>query len=1053
MDAILKLDELNVATLDQVTLMVYKGTPAQRAEAQRVLAQFQELPDAWTRVDRILRESQSQATKFFALQVLQPVVQYRWKALPQAQREAIKAFILDKVVSISSKEETLRSESLYLKKLNEVLVSIIKQDWPNNWGSFVQDITTSSKTNEALCENNMVILKLLSEEIFDFSDTMTRAKTSELKEQFSKEFAMIYQLCDLVLSNSTNEQLLVVSLKTLLCFLSWIPVGYIFETSMVDLLLKKFFPVPSFRNTALACLTEIAALKLDSTFDIRFVQFFVSFMQVITAMIPITTDIAAAYKRGTPADQRFINNLAMFFTSFFGAHLATIEAQQQAHRLVVEAHQYLALISMVDDEETFKICVEYWKELAADLYDDSSAVPAGSGALMLSMGGANAARRAMYDPVLCGVRTAMISRMAKPEEVLLVEDENGEMIREEYPDSEAIILYNNMRETLIYLTHLNPANTIEIMTAKLHKQVSGTGWSRTDLNTLCWAIGSISGAQNEDGERKFLVLVLKDLLSMCEFIHGKDNKAAIASNIMYIVGQYPRFLRAHWTFLKTVIRKLFEFMHEEHPGVKDMACDTFLKISKSCHHKFVVKQAMETQPFINELLMDLPKIIMDLEASHIQVFYEAVALMISAEPNEQLKAELIRQLMALPNGQWEAVMANAQQNIDYLQDVQTAKTIVLNLKTNVRVAASLKTSYKHQLAPIFFKALHIYGAYSRAVSNAVAAEGARATYLATIRSYRAVKRESLRLFRTYIENATNVEEVAKDFVPPLLQAVLVDYSQNIDEAKDPEVLSLMTAIVTSLKDHILGSIQNIYACIFECTLAMIKNNFEDHPEHRVNFFNLIRAINKHCFQAFFTIPPEMFKLTIDSVVWAMKHTARNIADTGIYTLIELWEKIQQSNAANAFYKTFLISLLQDLFVVMTDTFHKSGFTMQATMIMYIVLAVKSGRVSVPLWNEGAAQFPNNTVFLLNFIGNLIGEAFRNLSKQQVEDFTKGLFVHCENPTAFKQHLRDFLVDLKEFQEADNSELFREEAEQNSKNVLNKRMQVPGLVRGEMEDGP
>lgn len=32
---------------------------------------------------------------------------------------------------------------------------------------------------------------------------------------------------------------------------------------------------------------------------------------------------------------------------------------------------------------------------------------------------------------------------------------------------------------------------------------------------------------------------------------------------MYIVGQYPRFLRAHWKFLKTVVNKLFEFMHGE----------------------------------------------------------------------------------------------------------------------------------------------------------------------------------------------------------------------------------------------------------------------------------------------------------------------------------------------------------------------------------------------------------------------------------------------------------------------------------------------------------
>ena len=82
------------------------------------------------------------------------------------------------------------------------------------------------------------------------------------------------------------------------------------------------------------------------------------------------------------------------------------------------------------------------------------------------------------------------------------------------------------------------------------------------------AIGSISGSMDEQQENQFLVTVIRDLLNLCEVTRGKDNKAVIASNIMYVVGQYPRFLRAHWKFLKTVVNKLFEFMHELHPGVQ-----------------------------------------------------------------------------------------------------------------------------------------------------------------------------------------------------------------------------------------------------------------------------------------------------------------------------------------------------------------------------------------------------------------------------------------------------------------------------------------------------
>ena len=70
----------------------------------------------------------------------------------------------------------------------------------------------------------------------------------------------------------------------------------------------------------------------------------------------------------------------------------------------------------------------------------------------------------------------------------------------------------------------------------------------------------------------------------CPWIY---DQAIIASNIMYVVGQYPRFLRAHWKFLKTVVNKLFEFMHETHEGVQDMACDTFIKISLKCRRQFV----------------------------------------------------------------------------------------------------------------------------------------------------------------------------------------------------------------------------------------------------------------------------------------------------------------------------------------------------------------------------------------------------------------------------------------------------------------------------------
>ena len=81
--------------------------------------------------------------------------------------------------------------------------------------------------------------------------------------------------------------------------------------------------------------------------------------------------------------------------------------------------------------------------------------------------------------------------------------------------------------------------------------------------------------------------------------------------------------------------------------------------------------------------------------------------------------------------------------------------------------------------------------------------------------------------------------------------------------------------------NITSEIPKIFDAVFECTLHMIDKNFEEFPEHRTNFFLLLQAVNSHCFSALLNIPPRQFKLVLDSIIWAVKHTMRNVADTGM----------------------------------------------------------------------------------------------------------------------------------------------------------------------------
>eukprot|EP01090_Pellita_catalonica_P018674 TRINITY_DN6104_c0_g1_i1.p1 TRINITY_DN6104_c0_g1~~TRINITY_DN6104_c0_g1_i1.p1 ORF type:complete len:569 (-),score=69.02 TRINITY_DN6104_c0_g1_i1:84-1721(-) len=532
---------------------------------------------------------------------------------------------------------------------------------------------------------------------------------------------------------------------------------------------------------------------------------------------------------------------------------------------------------------------------------------------------------------------------------------------------------------------------------------------------------------------------------------GKDNKAVIASNIMYIVGQYPRFLHAHWKFLKTVVHKLFEFMHEMHPGVQDMACDTFLKICKQCRTKFVETQVSETHPFVEEILRELPRIVSDLEPQQIHTFYEAVGYMICSHPNPNVRKVLVMKFLELPIQTWANIMQEANRNITFLNDLQTIKTIVNILKTCTAATRSLGYNFIYQLGNIFLDILNVYKAYSQEISDTVARQGAVATKYSNIRTMRAVKKEVLELLQTFIAAAEDPQVVMTNFLPRLFQAILMDYQSNIPVARDPEVLSLLCVIINKFQAKMTESIPSILAAVFECTLQMITKNFADFPTCRVYFFDLLQAINKHCFRAFFALPPQKFKLVIDSIVWAFKHTMRNIAETGLTILLELWSNISTSPAeiAQGFYKTYFLSLMQDVFYVLCDAFHKSGFSMQAQILRSMFSMVETGKIAVPLWDTSkiSGQMTNQQ-FLRQHVAQLLLGAFPHVGKPKLETFVQGMFQLSNDPDKFKQILRDFLVQLKEFS-GDNSELFLEEnearARQQREAEVQRALSVPGMV--------
>jgi exportin-1 len=121
------------------------------------------------------------------------------------------------------------------------------------------------------------------------------------------------------------------------------------------------------------------------------------------------------------------------------------------------------------------------------------------------------------------------------------------------------------------------------------------------------------------------------------------------------------------------------------------------------------------------------------------------------------------------------------------------------MKTNVAACSSIGPYFYPQIGRIYQDMLAMYRASSGLIDQAVQRDGVIATKMPKVRGLRTIKKEILKLINTYVEHADDLDMLHRQMVPPLLEAVLLDYKQNVPDAREAEVLNVMTTLIYKLK--------------------------------------------------------------------------------------------------------------------------------------------------------------------------------------------------------------------------------------------------------------
>eukprot|EP01053_Blabericola_migrator_P000919 Blabericola_migrator_1__918@NODE_1226_length_5052_cov_80_009629_g831_i0_p1_GENE_NODE_1226_length_5052_cov_80_009629_g831_i0NODE_1226_length_5052_cov_80_009629_g831_i0_p1_ORF_typecomplete_len1077_score272_82CRM1_C/PF08767_11/9_8e02CRM1_C/PF08767_11/3_7e03CRM1_C/PF08767_11/2_6e03CRM1_C/PF08767_11/1_5e54Xpo1/PF08389_12/1_3e04Xpo1/PF08389_12/7e31Xpo1/PF08389_12/1_2e03Xpo1/PF08389_12/1_3e04Xpo1/PF08389_12/1_2e03CRM1_repeat_2/PF18784_1/6_9e23CRM1_repeat_3/PF18787_1/5_8e21CRM1_repeat/PF18777_1/1e08IBN_ len=1048
LDTSTPFDEGKVHLLDEAIGVLYNASSVDeknRRDVNEVLTQLQNVPESWRIVQPVLTWSKNDNTQFYAMSILQNAVKTRWKILPLEARQSIPQYL---ITLTNTAAMNANSNPALRTKVNEVIVNVAGKIWPQEWPGFVRDLCESAQKDQKICENNLQILNMLSEDILDFGqEEMTSLKCQELSTTLRSEFAQIFALCVFVLNQyRENPRSLAPSLvqTTLVClshFIRWNPSVSIFVEELPQVLMTHFWDPVEYRVNCVKCMGEIFSYTaMDSQSVAAMALAWCNFLKKCEEL----SEPVFEYQTRAPSNTRvhwetFFQHLTLACTQFARNHFEAIceGANQSAKEALASQYespaqcatrtlQFIAKLTKLPNEETFKICLEFWNFFAENLYEKVSAtskIPGGK-RFVDDYGSIAKAhpQLAVYNRTLNDVRTIIVKRMARPPEVYVIyNEEDGTVERDFQPDTDEIAVYNLMKQTLVLLTHLGPADTESILLQMLHKSTEAIqrdstqkDWKPAQLNRLCWAIGSISGALPSEREKGFLVKVLKQLLWFCEVKRGKENKAIIAACIMHINGQYPRFLKQNSTLLRVVVIKNFEFMRDDFPGVQDMACETFFKIAKGCTQALATLTSEDGQMFIETTLGELPTLVSYLTTiTQKIILYHALAVAISGA-ELQRQHQLIQYITRDLNLGWQTnvrVVVNGIQSQQPI-DLPILRQITEILQINERIAEAVGVAYDEQFVYLFPDLLQLYKLYNLHFGNLIQAGLSVQLHHAGPREMRSTKRVSIRLIDLFINKSSQNSPAAREIIvqqvlPPLWETVYVGYSNAPPELRDPEVLGLSASLVTKLNDQISQHFPLMFTPLFEPTLAMVNKDFDSYPEVRVAFFEFLRCCIDHCYSSLVALPYEIVCSVMGALVLGVQDDKPSVASIALKSLLSFLTKLRGSkeNIYVMLGKEYFM-ILESIIIVLTDTLHTAGFMDQCLVLQELVRWAND-----PLLVSGDPNAHRHEI--LQAVGKGLIKAQTNAVSTQAEEFVLKIFGLGEAPISdFSTVVRDFTIQLR-----------------------------------------
>ncbi|KAI5149314.1 exportin-1 [Enteropsectra breve] len=1019
MERILDLNEnFDVALFEQIVEAALGSKSPNKNKAEEVLLRFKELPSSWTKIDTILNNSANKQTKFIALQILEEHVKSRWPIFNEEIKNGLRQYVYSTIIKLSSAQSTNNSD-IVLKKFNSILVEIAKRDWPRKWPTFISDlISVSQTTSMEVSSNTLIILKNMNENLFSMEDEMTTTRRQLLKQALHEEYFAIFGFISLILDYSNTQELddrlLENCLHAFKSFCSSMSQDYVFSTNIVECICGHLNSPHSLAT--LDCLLEIVELNNESAsgassqapgnsaavIKINHIhEELLGFFKKYLEKFDEGTKLSQVYSKLVEEERFFIRKYSKLFASLYTFWIEQLNETHTAQGL-----KFFVELSSIRDQQIFKDVFPAWELLINRCYSEYP----------LRVPTTRILQRNKYLPVLQSMLPVFVQNMPRPEEVFILINDLGEIVKDKKVETEEIEFYKKMRNNLFYLSFSIEPQMLGFFEKRMSTIISTNTAPKpgealdtqfyNGLNQLCWSIGAIAGALEESVERNFFVSIIKSLLTLCEIRHSRAEKATIATNIMFVIGQFHRFLKFNSEFLFIVVKKLIEFMEEPDEDIKEMACNNFVKICEKCPNQFY--QKTNSKYFIDILIEEIPSIAQYLEYFLQRSVIEGLFTVIKNGPKKD--AFSVEKIIAsLTNT--NIIMKN-----EYLESICTAIDDQNQLKMTVHLIESYSIGFKI-LPDIFCKIapvdnfLYLFEKLAdKTNKNAISIKNALAN-----------------LFTLAIKAGY----AGDDFLNNICGRVLINYSLTFEAS----LLVLAAAVVNINNTEKLneqemkiekdeGQPSSAFTASEIQRIQFIVNNLmlpstnliakaDENLDAAAEFLKLFISISGSSFAISFPMMMQnaAFESLMNSVLFSLTSLG-DVSKYGLLCLLLIHRKCL-SERIFVYFSKFYVSTLENLYGLMFDRDMKTSFNLQVQLLYEMIdsLAITPSFIS----EEG------NVAAVKNYTINLLSRNFKNITQNALSIFVEGLF-GIKNMDLLKEHISDFNVKLDEYGNDDDIEL-------------------------------